>query len=1253
MENYRQQLTHIVQEKLSNNRKEAENLCKQIIGQLQQTHSPEDLTDCISFLFTKACDLCKESRLKEGVVLRKIIEQFKKDIPLSLYIKLSYDFLNYYSCGLRDTGFLLKAKLISKNALDMAKNFPLLEKSDSYMNTCAVLSAMGKHTKATEYAKLALESINKELYFIKKTQNTKRIKEKYIKICIANFNLAVEEEINKNTVSALIYYENCLRIIEMNDISKEILKNKVEKSIKRVKKELKLMKMKQIEIRIRSALMLKGGVKISTPDIYSNSRAQIHTSFQDLISTEKSKMISRINPAISSAHINKKILDKKPTRMVFRNPEKSKSQVQTMETHIDSEQLVTVEPFDAKKKFVNSVIKIQAFVRGFLKRLKFIWLKKLKPQADFRKFKLMKGEICLIRISSSKVSINITAIFKEEIFSLVLSEQLGYWEIYENLYIENGHLIVKPVILNAKHVLNSEIQIKEQIFEIEYSMIGKKLIIKLKTPDTEMIKEIAIHFEYNKALPLYILEKIQPKLKIFNSCLVISDFESILKGFIFLNHTLTLISILKSETCLEYYSDSISLYTSEIENNSEFPEIIQLKSKFNKSSNTLIYKKRSPNKIKLVYKEKMLLSNNYEYFVSVFQITDKNAWYYFSAEFQDAPELTGISYLKLDLKKMFGFNLVEKNIQSIVKKIIIVNQVLDLKSTVSDLPNLSFSLEIDKVVVKIQAVYRGNRTRDILKLQRCKNEVLVSNYSILDEKLVTIRLFKVDSGYLVEVIKHSELKDFYFFIKDPLEFVTIFYRYSHVNLLLRLIKTSDIPSINSISGRNLKFIECEYLTEESSAIAKAIHKPQPKIVIVGLVLPNKSIIVKVFDYYNKAIYSKKYPLSSILELIGRFEIESFLSSIRIVDGNISHTMNVLLRSNTSITSIHDQVVYRTCKKIMEILFQVTVYIEGSNLKFVYKRGSNMGLGIHFIIPLKVAFESSGFSESLLIPMANFYIKKLLVMRDDEIVLSNSHEKLNIEKIISKIQAAYRSYRARKQIKDFSFMRLIIKLKKSEKDKIFTILLYDKVKEYALFAVYFSEVYRKIIPKSRGDTPESIIKAHIGNLFIKTMRSPKVRSNTLMFANKLKNFFAEPITKKLILWKGNGLIDSQAISLIITDLSTCEEFECEVEGNKSSFEVSSGFLPKNNKIFNKLEISENFQVDLRISPKKIVFFATKELSGHSCRIYLLTKTKKFLIIVQMEKARKYFIKQIGKKVDMVNLIQKLEIFKESGHYSLSI
>ena len=231
------------------------------------------------------------------------------------------------------------------------------------------------------------------------------------------------------------------------------------------------------------------------------------------------------------------------------------------------------------------------------------------------------------------------------------------------------------------------------------------------------------------------------------------------------------------------------------------------------------------------------------------------------------------------------------------------------------------------------------------------------------------------------------------------------------------------------------------------------------------------------------------------------------------------------------------------------------------------------------------------------------------------------------------------------------MRLLLKVKKPEKETIYTILLFENLENYLLFGVNLSEVFKKVIKKHRGDTPETVLKAHINDLFIIRDNSKKL-PHTLKFATKIKTFLTEPGLSNIVLYKEKGIINNQSALVTLYDLGACEQVECKIDEKVYVFEISSNYMPRSEKIFKMIEINDKGDLVYYIPQRKIMYFQSKAISGHHCQIYLCTKAKKFQIIIFMIKNKKYFIRPIGKKIDMVKFMDRVKLIKDHGSYSVS-
>ena len=115
-------------------------------------------------------------------------------------------------------------------------------------------------------------------------------------------------------------------------------------------------------------------------------------------------------------------------------------------------------------------------------------------------------------------------------------------------------------------------------------------------------------------------------------------------------------------------------------------------------------------------------------------------------------------------------------------------------------------------------------------------------------------------------------------------------------------------------------------------------------------------------------------------------------------------------------------------------------------------------------------------------MADYMIKHLLIFRNDEIFFDESENFCNIDSMVGKIQAMFRSYCLRKIVIKKLRMKLVLKKKTTVRDAVFTVLLYEKELLYIIYAINLTEIYRIEAVKTPDEGPELVLKTHIIKLF---------------------------------------------------------------------------------------------------------------------------------------------------------------------------
>ncbi|OMJ72072.1 hypothetical protein SteCoe_29580 [Stentor coeruleus] len=512
-----------------------------------------------------------------------------------------------------------------------------------------------------------------------------------------------------------------------------------------------------------------------------------------------------------------------------------------------------------------------------------------------------------------------------------------------------------------------------------------------------------------------------------------------------------------------------------------------------------------------------------------------------------------------------------------------------------------------------------------------------------------VKLFKVDESILIEISKSQKNTCFYGFLKTPTDYITYFFKYSHTVLLVNAIRIETIPYITTFQGNKINFITCEYNEEEFSAISKTFIRQDHCLVILCAQLTNRNIIIKIFNYKDNFIATKKYTVSNILEFIGKYDIDLFVSTISLENQIIFNTKIPHKLSRQIISELQDQVLYRVCTKIESILYQVTVLKLNDQLKFCYNSSSLQSLGYEFSISISLACEKSGFSDTLIIPMANYMIKHMLILKNKEIFLDATKNPIDIDLNIRKIQATFRSFLLRKKFNQMLFMKFLKKIKKPMDNTIYTVLLYEKPTCYALFAVNLSEVYVKYIEKITEMSAEFILKTNINDLFANRSTSSMDVKHLIGYKNK--GITTENDKNKQLQWQGKGVISETDAFVIVYQLNQHELIECHILEKVVCVEIDIGYLPHDLSIFNKLEFYKNIELHLKIKQKHVVFFQIREITNYICRVHIIHRKGQFIMIVFVVKLKRYFIKDLGEDVNLTRILDNVRIAKTFSGFVL--
>ena len=1234
--------------------------CNDLIHKAIHPHKEKISIELAEHLIKNAIKFSQDYKFNTGLILRNAILSMSLVLPPIVDAQLTYDYLNYTSCALREKGHLVKAKILTEKALHLSTEYGSLCKSTGYMNMCAVLSGLGKHDKALHYAKWAVEVTHKELEAMKKKEkNIEVVKEKFIILAIAYFNLGTEKEYFENYNGSLLSFEKSYKILERYCNDRTDLIEQARAGIRRIR--LAMNPKSTTPIKMKSNIINRPLSRLATPltgqrhrtvtpvvnKSISNKTDQSLRSERKIIKTSESvrteKFIIKVPSQITYDRLKTKYKDS--------SIEKDSKIDHSLRTD-DGNQLlipfVESRSFDDKRD-VGKIIKIQSHFRGFISRnkQKLLEIKEVRP--IYRRWKLMNATPFLITITKHEGKLFVKAATNLNILSLDIEIDLGYSppEIYSRLGIYSNNLILQTLKFPKRLVYTGEISTESSICIVDYYMTREILEIEGNYNNSKIITEILLPWEYSKAVVRYIIDHIHPYVKLKDGKLVVasqSKFYSSSIGYILLKKISTKVEVMLSDESVEYLLNDTKFSISPIPQTEPIPLILLLKSKKEQ------FTTRPLSKVQLIFNEKILMNTNYEYQVRVFCIDDRVCWYYFEASADNSPGLLGNCYAEKDLKAAFKVRNIKKSITNIIKRITAVRGTLVLQSNLEPLVNFDYSFSTEKIIVKLQAIYRGNRTRDVLRLIRHSDSLLISTIKTKNKIEYQIKIYKISTHLLIEVSR-SDVECFYKFIEDPLSYVTRFYRFTNIKLIADAIKLESLPSITTISGMNQPFCVCTYDIEELSLEVIFENRPKESLLIMCTPLPNKSAIIKAFHYDTDLLIWRKFNVTEILSIVGKYNIDDLILMIRCTNDSISTSELQIARALTSKT-LNEKIVYRTCIKIMGVLYQVNVYLNENSLKFTYRRGSYLGLGIDFEIDLETACKKTGFSQYFLIPMINFMIKHLLIMRDDEIVMDISFDLINLDRIVCKLQSAYRSYKVRKAIKHLIHMRLRVKVKKPMENEIFTVMVFEKFDRYVLSAVSHLKVFSKYIMKPVDSTPEFILKSNINDLFIMHNIGVNIEEASQMRTRRSTTFITASSMSRTIIWEGKVKVDGKDCSIFLYSIAKWELLECHLSEKVLAFEIDSNHLPHDITISKKLQINQKSELSLKIKQKKIIFLEKKMISDFKTQVLIYTRKGENILLIFMIKQKRYIVKSIDKNANITKLMHNLRIFNVRENYLLS-
>lgn len=175
----------------------------------------EDSVEIYKSGISCACKVIESKNIKTGIYIAKRLNKHIISLNPECFIQYQCEVLNYIACAYKQGHKLYLAKKYIDRAMSIIEDFNhvLWDKSGTYLNMCAILSAMGKHSEAITYAKIAITLSKEELVNTKLSNNAEDLPNKGSVLGIAYHNYAVEEEFLNNLKAAAVAYKKAASVL--------------------------------------------------------------------------------------------------------------------------------------------------------------------------------------------------------------------------------------------------------------------------------------------------------------------------------------------------------------------------------------------------------------------------------------------------------------------------------------------------------------------------------------------------------------------------------------------------------------------------------------------------------------------------------------------------------------------------------------------------------------------------------------------------------------------------------------------------------------------------------------------------------------------------------------------------------------------------------------------------------------------------------------------------------------------------------
>ena len=756
------------------------------------------------------------------------------------------------------------------------------------------------------------------------------------------------------------------------------------------------------------------------------------------------------------------------------------------------------------KSFISNLVKLQAWVRGYLAREKFELMKKSKIK-NFRYFAIiLKNQILHIRVYKENENIMAVGFTANDTKRVSIDcENLKKVDPSNFHLSDSGELLYSKLfnkdIYEFSLILTLQAIIQNTVTDVEYYLNKKKTLIKIKTNYLNNPYELSVQYTDKGNFEDYIKDSINNYLNINEDKLELDYNKSYSE-----KHLIYKVRCKQSNKILHIFI--YNLITSERK------EIEFCILDFSTPSKTLFF---VPNeKFSSLIEDSILLNhNNFIYFLAIdhknigktlerlnfrfiqsikkqinnddfiircFNHTTNKEKYLFECIHPEKTLIKSIQLSPKEIKKLFQIS--KDKIESSIDTILSSFCIKDLELTPIPIKKLSSkkltnSVNFLNVLKRLQKRFR---TRFIRNKKALENLDLTSIYSLsklIQGTIYTFSIYKIEAGLIIEGCSSSQT--IFKYIKNPLDYVSVMNKISDLRKLIdattivnnKIVITRAHINIYADDPENSFYIETPFKPDKEQEL-----KGWPVLTLKELngafyilkasIDTDKSMRVKLIPLKaNLSPMTRLFSSEEIVKFLGIYDPKSLIPSLRISYGAIVTTDLV----RYSVPVIVDELLNVHIISKIAVRYGSSLYLicvafsedpgnyELSELKFFAKLNSSLESCRKTIINISQAAQMTGIDSKSVSAIAEYISKNMIIINNEEFYIDCSKPPIVLDIFIIKLQAMIRGYRVRRKY----HVKILLMFKENFKiqGSSFTILIYLIFSKTFLAAVKGFEIFK--------------------------------------------------------------------------------------------------------------------------------------------------------------------------------------------------